>query len=185
MESTLINKAVFYLHTAQHRTGYLGVLGLLMLMLAIGIYFSLNIPQIRHLQKVEIARAQLSASQAQSMKLPIPQQKSRADSFSKQFPDAAHKDVALKTIIAIADKNTLPLATGKYEVLTKESGQLVFYQISFPLKGNFLQIKKFLATTLSALPNAALSQVHLHRTSAESNQVEADVIFTLYFYKPV
>jgi len=185
MESILIYKVAFYLRNIQYRIGYFGVLGLSMLVVAIALYFSLNLPQTRHLHSVEAARAQLSTHQSQPDKLKTPQHILSAEAFFKQFPDSVQKDTSLKTIIAIAEQNALTLVTGKYETLIKESGSVVFYQISFPLEGNFPQIKRFLATTLNTLPNAALSHLRLHRPSIESNQIEADVIFTLYFYRSV
>ncbi len=183
MASTLIARVAFNLRTFQYRAGNLSVLGLLMLVVALVLYLSMMLPQARHLHSAEMAFAQFARHHAPPA---IPHDRQTALSthvFFKQFPSASEKEAALKTIIAIAEKNTLPLDAGKYETLTKESGQVVFYRISFPLKGAYPQIKQFLAKSLNTLPNAALSQIHFHHASGESNQVEAEVIFTLYFTK--
>ena len=185
MELTIISRATFYLRTIQYRIGNLGLLGLLMLIAAAILYLTLILPQVRRLHSVDAAYAKLKllTQNTQAVKQHTPQQLLSSEAFFRQFPEAAQKDEALKTIITIAEKNTLPLDTGKYETIIKESGQTVFYQISFPLKGSYLQIKQFLATTLNNLPNAALSRLLLHQTFVDSNQIEADVIFTLYFNK--
>jgi len=171
------------LRTIQYSIGNWGLLGLLMLVATAVLYLTLSLPQGRQLHSVDATYAKLSIQNAQAVKQQAPQKSLSSEAFLKQFPNVAQKDESLKTIFSIAERNTLLLGTGKYETLTKVSGETVFYQITFPLKGSYPQIKQFLATTLSHLPNAALSQLLLHHSSESSNQIEADVILTLYFNK--
>jgi hypothetical protein len=183
MESTLISKTVFHLQTIQYRIGRLSLLGIVILMTAVFAYLSVCLPQEKRLHKVKAQYTNLTSDHSLLEKKRLPTAALDADAFLKQFPNVSLKDEALKTIINLAEKNNLPLNTGKYETLIKESGELVFYQINFPLKGNYPQIRQFLADSLNTLPNASITELLLHHTAIDSNQIDADVGFTLYFSK--
>ncbi|HQC29706.1 MAG TPA: hypothetical protein PLG02_07220 [Methylotenera sp.] len=181
-----MTKLAFYLRSAQYRMGSLGVLGLLFLLTAALIYAGLSRPQLKQLQASEVTLSQAKQQRKQIQVTPIAtttQATVNAASYLQQFPNVNHKDDALKTIIAIAENNKLPLETGTYNTVTKEAGQVVFYEINLPLKGSYPQIKQFVASTMNALPNAALSTFHLQQTNTEANLIEAEVVLTLYFSK--
>jgi Tfp pilus assembly protein PilO len=183
MESRIISRAAFHLHTLRYKVGRLNILGVIVLTTALLAYLSFCLPQVKRLHAVKAQHTNLTSDQSLAEKKPLPNIAFDADAFLKQFPNVTSKDDTLNTIINLAEKNNLPLNTGKYETLIKESGELVFYQINFPLKGSYPQIRQFLADSLNKLPNASITELLLHHTAVDSNQIEADVSFTLYFNK--
>lgn len=185
MESTLNAKVVFYLHTIQYRIGNLGVLGILLLLAAIVMQLSLNDPIQKQLLQSEAALSKVIHQGNATLKIPSQNKRLSAEAFVMQFPNDNAKEDYLKSIIKIAEKNKLLLESGQYTTLIKEAESVVFYEVSLPLKGTYPQIKQFVADSINALPNAALSTFNLQQISIEPNQIEAEVSFTLYFRKTI
>ena len=181
MELTLPPRILFYWRTLQIRLGWMGLLGVFLLVLAIVLYFALTLPQVIALRSLDAENTQRQTRSVILKPTPVSEDAGNPDTYFQSFPDAINKEAALKTILDLADKHQLSVDSGKYEVHSKENRKLVLYEVSFPLMGTYPQIKSFVADTLNALPNAALSQIHLHRVSPEINDVEAELLLTLYY----
>ena len=174
-------RLLFYYHTIQNSLAVYGFFGLLLLLSAAVLYCGYSLPQMRKFDSAVQAykkSSEIRIISDQPISLVV---QSEADQYFNSFPSAEKADVELKTIISIAEKLKLTLDSGRYETLTREAGEIRSLQVSFPLKGSYPQIKRFLASTINALPNAVLSDVQIHRSSADAGQSEADVVFMLYF----
>lgn len=183
MEPTLIKKLAFYLRTLQYRLGRMGAWGLLLVLIAILSYFSLNLPQKARFVEADAAFLKATRTRQLTSDATPKEQQPTTDitHFFAQFPLSMHKEDTLKTIISIAQKNKLPLDAGTYHTTTKDAGQVVIYEINLPLKGTYPQIKQWLAQTLNAMQNMALTTFVLKQTTSDSNMIEAEVGLTAYF----
>lgn len=183
MEPTLIKKLAFYLRTLQYRLGRMGAWGLLLILTAIISYFSLNLPQKARLVEAEAAISKVAKTRQLTTDATPKEKQPTTDitHFIEQFPLSKHKEDTFKTIISIAQKNKLPLDAGTYQTTTKDAEQVVIYEINLPLKGTYPQIKQWLAQTLNAMPNMALTTFVLKQTTSDSNMIEAEVGLTAYF----
>lgn len=174
-------RLLFYYHTIQNSLAVYGFFGLLLLLIAAVLYCNYSLPQMRELDIAVQAYKKTSEIRIisdQPISLAV---QSEADQYFNNLPNAEKADLELKTIVSMAEKLKLTLDSGKYETLTRATAEIRSLEVSLPLKGNYPQIKRFLALTINALPNAVLSQVTMHRSSVDSTQIEADVVFMFYF----
>ena len=54
------------------------------------------------------------------------------------------------------------------------------YEVDLPVKGSYVQIRKFIVKVLNAMPSAALEEVSFKRESVGSGELEARIRFTIY-----
>lgn len=100
--------------------------------------------------------------------------------FNGFFPPLgdAHKWIA--EIYSAARGEKLSLERGDYKVLREANGTLARYQITLPVKGNYRQIRQFIAEVLEEIPPAAVDDVSVRRDKIGDNQVEARIKISLY-----
>ena len=70
--------------------------------------------------------------------------------------------------------------TGKYEMSTSKSGDIVRYKVSFPVIGPYPQVRHFIDATLAALPAAAISELSIERKAIGDSAVEAQIRLTVF-----
>lgn len=180
MALALDSRLKFHFLTLYYRLGKHGVLGLILLVLAIGLFVGISLPQKKQLSEIEALEKLGTVEKKQAGVI------NRQDDSSQllnSMPSVKTTDEALESIVNIANEMSLSLDSGQYEMNYKERAGIVLFQVGFPLKGSYAQIKQFLATTLNSLPNAALTEVLMQRSSSSVTNVEADVVFVLYFKK--
>lgn len=187
MDTALSGFIQFQLQSLRYKVGYAGLVGILLLLIGGATFFALVLPKSHALaaKKIEIANIQALADSSSliATQSSYVLDANMPESLLQTLPKATKRDAALSAIITLADQNALPLDSGKYETLVKETTDLLILQVSFPLKGTYPQIKHFLADTLNSLPNAAIVQLGMRRDSIQTNQLNADVVLRLYFAK--
>ena len=80
-----------------------------------------------------------------------------------------------------ASEHGLALEAGEYHVINDRDAQVTRYQVRFPLKGGYVQIRRFVAAAMDAVPTMTLEEVSIRRTTIDAPQVEARVQFALLF----
>ncbi|MEO8418937.1 MAG: type 4a pilus biogenesis protein PilO [Methylophilaceae bacterium] len=87
----------------------------------------------------------------------------------------------LEKIVSAAKDNELLLKQGDYRITRDKGGKLLRYQITLPLNGSYLNIRKFLTAVLSEIPTASLDNVKFERQKIGDSVIEASIELTLYF----
>ncbi len=100
--------------------------------------------------------------------------------FYSTFPREKEIPQLLGKIYSAARSESVQLERGEYKYIPEKSGKLAMYQISFPLKGEYVAIRKFVVDVLNALPSAALDDASFRRESVESQLLDAKIRFTIY-----
>ncbi len=98
------------------------------------------------------------------------------------FEETIVDDMA-KVYAAAAQQNLL-LEQGEYRLAPERDSKLTRYGISLPVKGGYVQIRKFLAQALADVPNLALDSVTFGRQKADEAAINAQLQFTLYLRQP-
>ena len=101
------------------------------------------------------------------------------------LPDAQG---ALQTLAAIhkaAREQHLQLATGDYRLQALNGaapGSLGVqrYQLTFPVRGDYLALRQWLSATLNQTPSLALDELSLKRDDAKVSELDSRVRMTLY-----
>ena len=164
------------------RLGAAGVVGIALIVFAVGFYFSALRPAERALDELrteadELARQfRMSGSLAKREATPSEQ----LAAFYAFFPASAATPELLKQINAAAESQGIVLQSGEYRMQRGEGARLGRYEITLPLRGSYRQIRGFVADVLAAVPAAVLEEVNLRRENVESARLEARVRFTVY-----
>ncbi len=102
------------------------------------------------------------------------------DEFYSAFPAERYSPQWLEKLIAVADQNDLSLNEGDYKTSREKAGRLVRYQITLPVKGQYPQIREFLAEIPAEIPIMALENVQFERENVADATVTAKIRLVLY-----
>lgn len=100
--------------------------------------------------------------------------------FYRVFPAEKSSPQWLEKIAAAAQSRGLSLDHGEYKATRDKSGKLVRYQMMLPLKGDYPQIRQFLADLPAEAPVVALESVQFERQKVADPAVEARIKLVLY-----
>ncbi|HEY0666468.1 MAG TPA: GspMb/PilO family protein [Gallionella sp.] len=100
--------------------------------------------------------------------------------FYRLIPDEHAAPQWLKKLVALAGKNGLALNEGEYRAMRDRQGRLMRLQIVLPVKGEYRQIRRFLAMLPAEIPVIALENVQFSRPNVADPAVEARIRLALY-----
>jgi hypothetical protein len=83
--------------------------------------------------------------------------------FYARFPSQDAFPDALGRVLQAAASHSLSLNEGEYTVTRETAGKLVRFQIVLPLRGNYPQVRSFLAALAHEVPGMALENVQFER----------------------
>jgi hypothetical protein len=156
------------------RTGRAGMSGLALLLASLVFLLSTHLPLA---SEVEDLRSRLERTRVQRIKTPaaVPDA-----ALLRALPRRAQMPALLGTLLHEADTAHLTIDTGKYETTALKNGGVVTYQISFPITGQYPQVRQFIDATLAALPMVAVSELSLTRKTIGDGTVEAQIRLTAF-----
>ncbi len=100
--------------------------------------------------------------------------------FYRKFPCEECSPQWLEKLVAVAANRGLILNDGEYKATRDKVGKLVRYQMTFPVEGEYPQIRKFLTDLPGVLPVVALENVQFERQKVTDPNVEAKIKLVLY-----
>jgi hypothetical protein len=74
----------------------------------------------------------------------------------------------------------VPLDTGHYVYSPAKAGAIARYDLEFPVKASYPDIRVFINRTLTAVPAAALGKLHVERKAVGDQVVSADIGFVVF-----
>ncbi len=87
----------------------------------------------------------------------------------------------LTVIFAQARESHLTLGSAQYQFSAEPGARFVRYQVTLPVKDQYGAIRRFIASVLNSVPNAALQEIHVERPAVDGNQIEARIRFALIY----
>lgn len=169
----------WHLHRLLAKLGLPGTLGLGLLLASTIFCFSVLLPlkkdidELRtDIQQYDIRSEKLSGIQIN------PAQK--LGEFYSFFPGAETTPDRLAIIYKIAAQQNINLEQGEYRLVRDQHGKILRYEINFPVKGSYIQIRKFLSKTLAAVPNLSLDNISFSRQKITDVMLESQLKMTLY-----
>jgi Tfp pilus assembly protein PilO len=102
------------------------------------------------------------------------------DTFYRFFPIRASISDSMARLYSAAASQGLSLDQGDYHLSNHRDAKLARYNIVLPVKGSYMQIRKFVAQALTDIPNLSLDSITFNRQKIEDASVEAQLNFTLY-----
>ena len=96
------------------------------------------------------------------------------------LPERSDTNDVLRVLLQKAEEAQLTLDAAKYEMSSTKSGALLRYSVTFPVVGSYPQIRKFIDSSLKALPAVALTDLAIERKSIADAEVEARIRMTIF-----
>lgn len=163
--------------------GWSGVLAIAVLASAPVFYFSVihaaqeRLDLARH-KAIALNRQLAPAAMALKLKADTPA--AQLAQFYKRFPAEGASPEWLEKLVAVAQSRGLSLNEGEYKVTREKAGRLLRFHMTLPLKGEYPQIRKFLAALPGELPVVALENVQFERQKVADPIVEVSVKLILF-----
>ncbi|MFA5240855.1 MAG: hypothetical protein WC029_00220 [Sulfuricella sp.] len=179
----MMNAAILAAKHFLRRSGWAGMLGLAILLGSPVFYAATVLPMQKQLEALESAKLQLRRELAQSRRkevLPAPTGEMQLKAFYSQFPSLNRSDEWLAKIYAAADQQHIALESGVYKLTSLETGNIQRYQITLPIRGSHVQIRRFLALLLAEVPALSLDDISFKRETIDLPVVNAVIKLTLF-----
>ena len=159
-----------------------GMLGAMLLMLGIFAYVWVLRPaqaQRDHIA-TEVSAQRIQATRPERAEERGDNPAQSLNEFYAFFPQANTTPEWLGAIQQAANKYGLQLEQGEYRATTQQLGKLVRYSVTLPVRGEYRQVRRFIAEVLNDMPHASLEGLNLQRQKITDPDVEAKIILALY-----
>lgn len=100
--------------------------------------------------------------------------------FYQFFPPQNSTPQWLDKIYRAARVHGIQLEQGNYATAQEKRARLLRYQLTLPVKGSYVQLRKFVATVLAAVPIASLDHISFERQKIGDQMIAAKIKLTLY-----
>jgi hypothetical protein len=156
------------------RLGTYGQAGLVGLTAAAVIAVSALMParEALHTLSADLVRAQ-HASTASSVEQAVPR-------LIGSLPTRAQMPTVLGQVFAQATAAGVALDSGRYLYIPAKAGMIARYEVEFPVKARYPDIRTFIDRTLTAVPAAALEKLRVERKRVGDAVVNADIGFVVF-----
>jgi Tfp pilus assembly protein PilO len=166
-----------------HQLSREGMIGLGLIMLSLGFYLAALQPaqsQLSQLQDDLLSQQEKIRSAAKSLQATQDPPAEQLLAYYKFFPAQTTAPLWLEKIYQAARQQGIQLEQGDYQPVREKSARLLHYQITLPVKGSYLQLRKFLAAVLTEVPIASLDNISFERQKIGDQAIEAKIKLTLY-----
>jgi Tfp pilus assembly protein PilO len=146
-------------------------------------FFSAVLPEQKRLETVRLSadslheRIERAGSRTTARERPAEEQLAE---FYRLFPDERDTPDWIGKIAATAQGCGLSLDQGEYKPSRDTAGKLTRLQVTLPVRGEYRQIRQFLARTRVAVPIASLEQIQFERQKISDPLVDAKIRLVLY-----
>lgn len=163
--------------------GFPGIVAIGLLAVSPAFYFSSLVPAQERVDQARRNAAVAQARMERAARTPGVERRSPTEqlaAFYRVFPMERDTPQWLEKLIVAAESRGLKLEQGEYTATPDRAGKLVRFQMTLPVKGEYPQIRKFLAALPGEVPLMALEQVQFERQKIGDPQVEAKIKLALY-----
>lgn len=163
--------------------GVSGQAGLVLVVLASAVFLGFILPSEAKLKLVTSEAVDLQNRHKMELANPVARAlpvESSLTSFYKLLPPEQSATKLLEKIYKSASKESLRLTQGEYKFTREKAGHLGNYQITLPVKGSYVQVRKFIAKVLNGVPTAALDGVSFRRETIGGTDLETKIQFTIF-----
>ncbi len=171
-----MNTLLWQIRQWGRRLGAVGLLGLMLLVLALGFFFSLVNPlqnrSLQHEQQLGQLRAAAQATQAEPI-LAAP------DPIAMLPPDSSAA-AAVGELEQLAHAHGFELTRGQYSVAAVVGVPLARWQMVFQVEADYPALHAFVAAALERMPNLVLDEIKLKREQIEDVGLQTELRFSLF-----
>jgi Tfp pilus assembly protein PilO len=181
MEAMSIESCKAWLSYQGRKLGWQGVAGIVLIIVSLVGAFGLLLP--------ETVRLDRQHAELQTLREQLPQRKGRwverspqssLETFYGFLPEEGKANAQVGILLYAAEVNGLVFEKVSYKLSRAKQGRICRYQISLPIRGTYMQIRTFVNQALNEMPALALNDIGFTRQEADTEQVEANLTFTLF-----
>ncbi len=178
-----MNRALWIASRWMKHLGMAGMAGLALAAMAIAVYAGMILPDASRLE--QLTQDVAAAQQRQKIAKIKPAQDTdstagRLHTFYEFFPARQNAPEILGVMYKAARAESISLAEGEYQYTAGKAGRMGMYHVSLPVKGSYVQLRKFIVKVLNSVPSAALEQISFKRETIGSAELEANIRFTVF-----
>lgn len=169
------------------RAGWAGMLGLAILLGSPIFYATTVLPMQEQVATLKAEQVQLRREITKNLHRetqPAPTREMQLKAFYEQLPSLNRSDEWMAKIYAAAERQHIVLASGAYKLTGAETGNIQRYQITLPIRGSHVQIRRFLTDILTEVPALSLDDVSFKRETIDLTAVNAVIKLTLFLGGP-
>ena len=178
-----MNKSTWIVRQWLKYLGLPGLAGVTLAMASLAVFIVGILPGDAQLKRATIElndlqnRRKMELANPGKRVLPI---ESSLTTFYKTFPSQQSAVKQLEIIYKSAESESLILSQGEYKLTNEREGHLESYQITLPVKGSYIQIRKFIAKVMNSVPTVALDGISFKRESTGGTNLEAKIQFSIF-----
>ena len=175
---------IAWLRRAGHRAGWLGLAGAALGLLALAEVLTVARPaaqeaadleaQVLRMRESPRSRREIGGAGAEDAA-------SQLEAFERFFPPPSEVNRVVAEIHEAAKQEKLALERGEYRLAEEQGLNLLRYQITLPVKGNYASIRGFLRRVLREMPSVSLDGVSLQRQNAGEEAIEAQIRLSAFY----
>ena len=168
------------------RWGRPGALGLAIALATGAFHAWATWPAAQHLRALQdrVGALEARATRAPDPASTVPTPAEQLAAFYRAFPAEESSPDWIGRIADTAKRCGLRLDQGEYRQASAGGGRLTRVEITLPVRGDYRQIRRFLAATGEDVPTAALEAVQFARQKVGDAEVDARIRFVLYLGQP-
>lgn len=179
MNKPTLHRLLWHVGHGLRQLGWVGVAGIGLWVVVLMYYFSVVHPASSRLDELHSEAASLErlTRAASGKSASVSEQLSAFHNF---FPKSKQSPELLAKIYSAASRLGVALGQGEYRMARDHSGKLLRYEVNFPVRAEYLQIRKFLNQVLSDIPSASLDNVSFQRRNISSPMLDSQIKLTIY-----
>lgn len=135
-------------------------------------------------EKIDMLQSEITAVQTSFHTEPIlPQQAALTHQLAQlylRFPERKAVSEPMSHLYNAAAEQNINLDQGEYAFSVEPGGKLARYDIVLPVRGGYVQIRKFIAQALNELPTLSLDSIAFGRQKIDDVAIDAQLKMTLY-----
>lgn len=177
MTNPLAQHIVWQLHRGKDRLGALGLLGVGLLLLAIGGYFFWLLPL-----KNTLAQTTLAANSAQQVVYnPAQTQQLNLQRYLNALPNITQRNASAQSIMHVVAANNLVLDEVRYQSEMRQDSPISRYHMQFSVSANDQKVRELLSQILHEHDFVGIESLSLSRETVVDSMVEARVHLVMHF----
>lgn len=164
--------------------GWPGLTGIVLLLSSLGLGLSIFIPETEHFRQLtdDMERLQKEIPQRKKTWANLSPQSSLT-TFYQFLPAESEVISNIGILLYIVGANDLTPAKVVYTMRPHKEASFSRYQITIPVRGHYIKIRTCINQALNALPALALNEINFIRQDTNTDEVEANLRFTLFLRK--
>lgn len=175
-----MKRPLVYTRFLAARIGIAGIAGIALLGFAAAFLLLAVLPLQEEVRTLAARTERLAAPGAGKKAEPVDPAAAIA-TLLRELPTLDKAPAYLARLQEHARAHGIALEAGEYHVAIDRDAGVTRYQARFPLQGSYVQIRRFVAAAMDAVPTMTLEELSIRRTGIDAARVEARVQFVLLF----